>query len=119
MEKSHFNYMVYTNKKLITRKNPKHTGQPDCKLPTHELFISGKKKTGEEFEIKCGAGWANKNAQGVYDGSVGYMLTNTNVSNSNGQTYSGYSLIKDTDIPSDQQAFQKAKTEYNNMDHIQ
>lgn len=109
--------MIYTDKYTISEPNPKHTGTVDCKLPTHEMFKTGKYKDGTPSKIKIAAGW-NKIVDGKFARDISWKFTDTNVGK-DGKPYSGYCIVKDLDIPSDKPAFQKAKTDYNNMDHIQ
>lgn len=79
---------IYTNNQAIIRPNPNCTG----KQPTHHMFVQAKKKDGTEFEIKVASCWRNA------DGTVGVMMTDNSTNPNTGVEYSGYTIVKRSDV---------------------
>jgi hypothetical protein len=81
---------IYKNKHFKISTNP---GATTDKSPTHHQFIEGRKKDGTTFMMRIAALWRSK-ATGEIKGTMIEGNTNPNT----GVYYSGYSIIRDSDI---------------------
>lgn len=79
---------IWKNKRIVMKLN--NNKESGSKQPDFELFLLVTPKEKEAFEIKVGAAWINENGE--------FDISFQNTRDVNGKTYSGYSLVKDTEV---------------------